>query len=75
MLSSSPVRDGGFQRGGAPRSESIITMIAGGNHTAIYVFDCGSNQLSAPLAGFFWYFSCRSKKSTYASSFKRYPLL
>ena len=29
---------GGFQRGGAPRSESIITIIAGGNHTITYTY-------------------------------------
>ena len=29
---------GGFQRGGAPRSESEINMIAGGNHTIMNAF-------------------------------------
>ena len=31
------------------------------------VFLRGSAELSAPLAGFFWYFSCRGKKSTFTS--------
>ena len=37
----------------------------------------GSATLSAPLAGFFWYFSCRSKKSTYSLyyEYKKLPLM
>ena len=51
MLSSSPVRAGWIlKEGGAPRSESIIEMIASGNHTIIYGFACGSKRLSASLS-------------------------
>ncbi len=49
---------GGFQRGGAPRSESINNMIAGGNHTIIHTF-----ARSAPLADFFGYFLVQRQES------------
>ena len=44
--------------GGAPRSESEIFMIAGGNHTTIYAF---SERL--PWADFFGYFLVRRQES------------
>ena len=50
--------------GGAPRSESIIIMIAGGNHTTIYGWDArerGFQRLS--YADFFGYFLVRRQES------------
>ena len=82
MLSSSPVRAGWIlKEGGAPRSESIIEMIASGNHTIIYGFACGSKRLSASLSRLLLvlflpeqekYIRPLSKRYTFSQSAKAY---
>jgi hypothetical protein len=51
------------RRGGAPRSESEIYVIAGGNHTTIPVFDARERGISAsPMAASFRTFLAETRK-------------
>ena len=62
---------GGFQRGGAPRSEFIITMLAGGKHTTLSLAfsEC---PLKSP---FFGTFLGEARKVHNAALTKRYTYL